>query len=55
MKRNKIDVRMSDEELAQLDDWCERQGLSMTRSAAIRHAIMLLMSYSIRIREEASK
>jgi len=54
MKRNRINIRLEDETLKQLDDWRKRQEFPLTRSAAIRLALKRAFSYSVRVRE-ASK
>ena len=41
-KRNDIKVRIDDETAKQLDDYCQKKGL--TRAEAIRHGIHLLLS-----------
>lgn len=55
MKRNRLNIRLSDEELEQLDDWRKRMELPLTRSAAICLALKRAFTYSIRVREAAGK
>ncbi len=50
--RGRLETRVPDELMARFEDWRRRQEFPVTRSAAIRQAIELLLAHSIRVREE---